>query len=98
MDTALLLKELQAKHDFPEADFQRLLDLFEERHYKKNEIIFSAGEIVRYTFFILKGCFRQFYINAEGTERTIYIMEEGRWIGEMSSFMNEVATNMNLQA
>jgi CRP-like cAMP-binding protein len=93
-----LLVELQARHDFPETDFQRLLELFEERCYKKSETIFSAGEIVKYTFFILKGCFRQFYINAEGTERTIYIMEEGRWTGEMASFMNETPTHMNLQA
>jgi len=98
MEKHLLLKELQSKHDFPEADFQQLLNLFEERRYKKNEIIFRSGEIVKYTFFILQGCFRQFYINAEGTERTIYIMEEGRWTGEMSSFMNETPTNMNLQA
>jgi len=98
MEKHPLLRELQSKHDFPEADFQSLLDLFEERYYKKGEIIFRAGEIVKYAFFILQGCFRQFYINAEGTESTIYIMEEGRWIGEMSSLINETPTNMSLQA
>ncbi|MGZ3885584.1 MAG: Crp/Fnr family transcriptional regulator [Bacteroidia bacterium] len=77
MEAHPLLKELQAKHDFPEAYFQGLLNLFEEHHYEKGEVIFKAGDIVKYTFFILKGCFRQFYIN-----------EEGRRTGEMSSFMN----------
>ena len=98
MEKHRLLKELQSKHDFSEVDFEKLLPLFEERNYKKNEMVFKAGDVVKYVFFILQGCFRQFYINANGMERTIYIMEEGRWTGESLSFMNEIPTNMNLQA
>ena len=44
MEKHLLLKELQSKHDFSEADFEKLLPLFEERNYKKNEMIFKAHE------------------------------------------------------
>jgi CRP-like cAMP-binding protein len=98
MDTQLLLKEIQANSNFPAEEFPRFLALFEKRNIKKNEIVFKTGDVVKQTFFILKGCFRQYYVSSEGVERTIYFAQEGGWTGEMASFMNELPTKMNLQA
>jgi len=98
MDKNILLKELQAKHDFPTKEFARFIELFEERHVKKNEILFRAGEVVKQTYFVLKGCVRQYYVSPQGGERTIYFAEEGFWAGELMSFLHEVPTNLNLQA
>jgi CRP-like cAMP-binding protein len=98
MDTHLLLKEIQANSNFPDEEFPRLLALFETRNIKKNEIVFKTGDVVKQTFFILKGCFRQYYVGSKGIERTIYFAQEGGWTGEMASFMNELPTKMNLQA
>jgi len=98
MDKNILLKELQTKHSFPTEDFPRLIALFEERYVKKDEILFSAGEVVKQTYFVLKGCLRQYYISPEGTERTIYFAEEGFWAGELMSFLHDTPTNLNLQA
>lgn len=98
MDTDLLLKELQAKHDFPTEEFPRLIDLFEERSFKKNEIIFQSGDVVKETYFVLKGILRQYYISPDGADRTIYFAEEGAWAGELMSFLHYTPTNLNLQA
>lgn len=98
MNKNLLLKELQAKHTFPEEDFEKLISLFEERSFKKNEIIFKPGDIVKQTYFVLNGCLRQYLINNEGAERTIYFSEEGFWAGELMSFLHEIPTNLSLQA
>jgi CRP-like cAMP-binding protein len=98
MDKNILLKELQTKHVFPKEEFPRLIELFEERRVKKHEILFNMGEIVRQTYFVIKGCLRQYYISPEGSERTIYFAEEGFWTGELMSFLHEIPTNLNLQA
>jgi len=98
MDTHLLLKELQAKHDFPTEEFPRLIALFEERSFKKNEIIFQSGDVVKQTYFVLKGILRQYYVSPEGADRTIYFAEEGSWAGELMSFLHAIPTNLNLQA
>jgi CRP-like cAMP-binding protein len=98
VDKHPLLKELQSKYGFPNEEFPKLLAFFQEKRFKKNEIIFKAGEVVKYTYFILKGCIRQYYVSPEGIERTIYFAEEGSFCGELMSFLHNTPTNLNLQA
>ena len=98
MDQHLLLKELQSKYGFPEEEFPKLLAFFKEKQFKKNEIIFKAGEIVKHTYFVLKGCIRQYYVSPEGAERIIYFAEEGSFCGELMSFLHGTPTNLHLQA
>lgn len=94
----LLFKELQSKYGFPTEEFPKLLAFFGEKHFNKNEVIFKAGEVVKYTYFVMKGFIRQYYISPEGIERTIYFAEEGAFCGELMSFLHETPTNLNLQA
>ena len=98
MEQHLLLKELQSKYGFPDGDFPKLLAFFKEKSFQKNEIIFKTGDVVRYTYFVLKGCIRQFYVSPEGAERTIYFAEEGSFCGELMSFLHGTPTNLSLQA
>jgi len=98
MEQHLLLKELQSKYGFPEAEFPRVLAFFREKHFRKNETIFQSGDIVKHAWFILKGCVRQYYISPEGAERTIYFAEEGSFCGEMMSFLHSEPTNLNMEA
>src|SRR5579871_3875548 len=94
----LLLAELRSKYGFPDEEFPKLLAFFREKRYKKNEIIFKAGEVVKYAYFIMQGCIRQYYVSPEGSERTIYFAEEGSFCGEMMSFLHSTPTNLHLQA
>ena len=98
MDQHSLLKELQSRYGFPAEEFPKLLTFFGEKSFKKNEVIFKAGDIVRHTYFVMKGCIRQYYISPEGIERTIYFAEEGSFCGELMSFVHSTPTNLNLQA
>ena len=52
MQQHLLLKELQSKYGFPEEEFPKLLAFFKEKHFKKNEIMFKAGDVVKHTYLI----------------------------------------------
>jgi CRP-like cAMP-binding protein len=98
LDTSILLKELESKQNFSQGDLEKLIALFEEFRFKKNEIVFRAGDIVKQTHFVLKGCLRQYYISPEGVERTIYFSIEGFWVGELMSFLHNTPTNLNVQA
>ncbi len=98
MEQHLLLKELQSKYGFPTEEFPKLLAFFRKKQFKKNEIIFKSGDIVKHTYFVLKGCTRQYYVSPEGAERTIYFAEEGAFCGELMSFLHGTPTNLNLQA
>jgi CRP-like cAMP-binding protein len=98
MDTSLLIKELKSNHDFPEADLDKLVPLFEVRNFKKNQLVFRQSDIVRQTWFIQKGIFRQYYLSEEGKERNIYFVEEGKFSGEIMSFLFKKPTQFYMQA
>ena len=94
----LLLKELRRIVDFPDKDFLKLTPLLEKIHVRKNEHLFSAGQISRRVYFIVKGCLRQYIINNDGDERNIYFKIESGWCSELQSFLNDTPTELNLQA
>jgi CRP-like cAMP-binding protein len=76
----------------------RAIPLFESREVKKNEHLFRQGEVARWVYFVEKGCLRQYYINNNGEERTIYFKTEGGWASELVSFLDNKPTELNLQA
>ena len=94
----LLLKELRRVVDFPDKDFLKLTPLVEKIHVRKNEHLFSAGQISRRVYFVVKGCLRQYIINRDGEERNIYFKIESGWCSELQSFLNDTPTELNLQA
>ena len=98
MDNSPLLNQLKQVYNMPDKDCARLIQLFEPLEVKKNEHLFRSGEIARHVYFIDKGCLRQYYINNNGEERTIYFKVEDGWCSELVSFLNNKPTELNLQA
>jgi len=98
MTTSLLLTEFRRVTEFSDKDFARVLPLLEPLELKKGEHLFKAGEIANRVCFIEQGCMRQYYINSSGDERNIYFKAESGWCSELVSFLNNVPTELNLQA
>ena len=98
MDNSLLLNEFRRIVEIYHKDFSKLIPLFEPLEIKKNEHLFLSGEIAKYVYFIQKGCMRQYYINNNGDERTVYFQVENGWCSELVSFLNNTQTELNLQA
>jgi CRP-like cAMP-binding protein len=98
MDNSLLLTQLKQVYKLSDKECARLVPLFESFELKKNEHLFQQGNIAKYVYFIEKGCLRQYYINTNGEERTIYFKAEGGWASELVSFLDNTPTELNLQA
>ena len=98
MDNFPLLTQLRQVYNISEKDCARLIQLFEPLEVKKNEHLFRSGQIARYVYFIDEGCLRQYYINTNGEERTIYFKVEEGWCSELVSFLDNKPTELNLQA
>jgi CRP-like cAMP-binding protein len=98
MDNNPLLDQLRQIYKLDKMECARIIPLFEYREVKKNEHLFRQGEIARWVYFIEKGCLRQYYINNNGEERTIYFKTEGGWASELVSFLDNKPTELNLQA
>ncbi|MDP4265407.1 MAG: Crp/Fnr family transcriptional regulator [Bacteroidota bacterium] len=98
MDNSPLLRQLKHVYKLSDKDCARLVPLFESLEVKKNEHLFREGDIAKYVYFIEKGCLRQYYINKNGEERTIYFKVEDGWASELVSFLDNTPTELNLQA
>ncbi len=98
MDSSPLLIQLKQVYKVSDKDCARLIQLFEPLEIKKNKHLFRLGDIVRHVYFIEHGCLRQYYINNNGEERTIYFKVENGWCSELVSFLDNKPTELCLQA
>jgi CRP-like cAMP-binding protein len=98
MDTSPLITQLRQVYNTSGRDLLKVIQLFETIHVKKNEHLYRAGDIVRYVYFVEKGCLRQYYINNNGEERTIYFKTENGWCSELVSFLDNKPTELCVQA
>ena len=98
MDSSPLLTQLREVYKVSDKDFARIIQLFETKEVKKNEYLYRSGEIVRYVYLVEKGCLRQYYINNNGEERTIYFKVEKGWCSELVSFLDNKPTELCVQA
>lgn len=98
LDTTPLLNSFRSYTEFSDEDFARFLEFCVPFRLKKNDFFYKAGEVPKYSPFILKGCARQFRINENGDEQIILFVEEGTWAGQIGSMRSKVPTDIYLQA
>ncbi len=97
-DPTLFREELQKRIAIPEGDFEQLLTLWEFKKFKRNEFILKAGEVPKFSIFVLKGCLRQYVVNEKGEEAIVYFAEERHFIGDLPAIRNQTSSNYNFQA
>lgn len=98
MPKHLLLQALQEHSTFKDSDLDEFLELFEPFSLKKGEHFYKAGEVPRYSPFIMKGVMRKYFVNNEGEEQIVYFAEEGWFAGEVQCMRTNTKTQMYLQA
>jgi CRP-like cAMP-binding protein len=98
MDNSPLSIQLRQVYKLSDKELIKVIQLFETIHVKKNEHLYRSGEIVRQVYFVEKGCLRQYYINNNGEDRTIYFKIEDGWCSELVSFLDNKPTELCVQA
>lgn len=98
MDTSIFLTHLRSYVVVPIEEFREFLTLLVPLQLKKDEYFYRAGEVPRYSPFILKGCLRQYVVNDKGEEQIILFNEEGNWAGQIGSMRTKIPTNIYLRA
>jgi CRP-like cAMP-binding protein len=74
---------------FDEKDLEKVIDCFNPRLIKKNEILLSEGDISKEFYFINSGCIRTYFMTKQGHEKTRYIMLEPSIGTALSSFISQ---------
>lgn len=94
-----LLKEHFLRYEVLSSEELSIIgDFYEEQTVPKGDFILRAGEVFRYEGFVLEGCFKVFTTNAKGEEKILYFAIKDWWVMEIDSFMNQTASQLNIQS
>jgi CRP-like cAMP-binding protein len=98
LSTHILRQEIEKVSKISDDDFEKFVALFKPFTVKRNEYFYRAGDIPRYSPFIVKGCMRKYFINEEGEEQIVFFAEEGWFACEIQCMRTGTKTEMYLQA
>ena len=82
----------------PDDEAEMILQYFQPKKIKRNEIVLYAGDVAHEVFFIEKGALHQFYIDEQGNERTCNFCFENDFITDLESFSQQVCSSSSIKA
>lgn len=97
-DLTLFREEIRKRVDVPDESLDDFTGLWEFKKFKRNEFIQRAGEVPKFSIFVLKGCLRQYLVNENGEEVIVYFAEERHFIGDLPAIREKKISNYNFQA
>jgi CRP-like cAMP-binding protein len=97
-DASLFREELQKRVAVSAEEAESFLKLWEFKKFKRNEFILKAGEVPKFSIFVLKGCLRQYSVDQKGEETIVYFAEERHWIGDLPAMRGKTISEFNFQA
>ncbi|OJJ18205.1 hypothetical protein BKI52_25620 [marine bacterium AO1-C] len=59
------------------------------RQYLKNQFLVQAGDVSKYSNFILKGCVKAFHLDDNGQQHIRDFAIENWWTGDLGSFLSQ---------
>ncbi len=80
-----------------EEEEKLLLTYTLERKYLKGQYIVQQGDVCDTENFVLSGCTRTFYLDAEGNEHIVMFAIENWWASDMGSFTSKTPAMYNVQ-
>lgn len=82
----------------PDDAFELVKQAFQPKKIRKRQYFLQAGEVCRYTAFVLKGAFRQYSVDDKGVEHIIHLGIENWWVGDRESFTMLTPSRFNIDA
>jgi len=93
-----LIQHIQKITDTHEIDEQTILSFFDTASFRKKELLQEEGKLCTSYFFVLKGCLRLFFIDANGLEQTQQFALEGWWMTDLDAFRTGRRSMYTIQA
>jgi CRP-like cAMP-binding protein len=81
-----------------EADEDGVLSFFNTRLFKKKELLQEEGRLCLSYFFVVKGCLRLYFTDAQGMEQTMQFALENWWMTDLDAFRLKRTSAYSIQA
>jgi CRP-like cAMP-binding protein len=94
----LLHKKLSAVIDISDADLDQLKTSFVPKKLRKRQYLLQEGDICKYQGFVEKGLLRSYTVDEKGSEHILQFASEGWWVADLSSYLSEEPSFLNIEA
>lgn len=94
----LLRKSIERKIPLTDNEWNSIVSKAELIKLKKNQFLQIQDSNNSYEGFILKGSFKTYILNENGTETVIFFSFENEWICDLESFYHQKPTTYNIKA
>src|SRR4051812_25288189 len=94
----LLRTNIERKIPLTDEEWNIILSKAELIKLKKNQFLQIQDSNNSYEGFILKGSFKTYILNENGTETVIFFSFENEWMCDLESFYHQKPTTYNIKA
>jgi CRP-like cAMP-binding protein len=92
-----LLNSISKHISLSDEEVQFLTSKITFRKYLKGQYIVQQGDICKKQCYIISGCTKTFYMDAQGQEHIILFAIEDWWTSDMGSFISQTPADFNVQ-
>jgi CRP-like cAMP-binding protein len=93
-----LLAHISKFVELTEEDKETILSIMQYQQVKKKDYLLRQDAVCNANYFILKGCFRRYYIDEKGNEQTIQFAIDNWWITDYDSLERRAPSEYFIQA
>lgn len=94
----LLLDNIRKHISLSESDIELLMSVIHTKKLKRKQFLTQEDEVSKYSAFVLSGCMRSFFTDANGFEHNLQFAIEDWWITDMMSFTTQKPGRLNIEA
>jgi CRP-like cAMP-binding protein len=94
----LLYDKITAIVPLSEKEFEHIQTLFILKKLKKRQYLLQAGDVCKYQAFVVKGLLRSYTVDEKGNEHILQFALEGWWTADISSYLTNEPSYLNIDA
>jgi CRP-like cAMP-binding protein len=94
----LLYKKITAISPVNEEEFSHFKTSFVLKKLRKRQYLLQEGDVCRYQAFVVKGILRSFTVDEKGSEHILQFASEGWWMADLSSYLTNEPSFLNIEA
>lgn len=90
--------ELNSGHSLITQEKQIIAECFVLKKLRKYQYFLQAGDVCKFTAFIVKGAMRQYSVDDKGAEHIIRLSLENWWVSDRESIVTQKPSKYNIDA
>src|SRR4051812_48864926 len=94
----LLYNKMSEKISLTDEEFNFCKSLFVPKKLRRRQYLLQEGDVCKYQAFVEKGLLRSYTVDEKGSEHILQFASEGWWMADLSSYLSNEPSFLNIDA